>query len=70
MMLFPAVLMNFPDSKVFLIGEWSIPEIFSLKAMTCPPSWIIEDMHVRNVNRNIQTEIYKFELLFIKHWIQ
>ncbi len=21
-------------------------EIFSLKAMNCPPSWIIEDMHV------------------------
>ena len=24
MMLFPAVLMNFPNSKVCLIGEWSI----------------------------------------------
>ena len=24
-MLFPAVLMNFPNSKVCLIGEWSIP---------------------------------------------
>ena len=23
-MLFPAVLMNFPNSKVCLIGEWSI----------------------------------------------
>ena len=25
MMLFPAVLMNFPNLKVCLIGEWSIP---------------------------------------------
>ena len=24
MILFPAVLMNFPNSKVCLIGEWSI----------------------------------------------
>ena len=24
MMLFPAVLMNFPNSEVFLIGEWPI----------------------------------------------
>ncbi len=24
MMLFPAVLMNFPNSKICLIGEWSI----------------------------------------------
>ena len=24
MMLFPAVLMNFPNSEVCLIGEWSI----------------------------------------------
>ena len=26
MMLFPAVLMNFPNSEVCLIGEWSISE--------------------------------------------
>ena len=24
MMIFPAMLMNFPNSKVCLIGEWSI----------------------------------------------
>ena len=30
MMLFPAVLMNFLNSKVCLIGEWSITVYFSL----------------------------------------
>ncbi len=27
MMLFPAVLMNFPNSEVCLIGEWSITQL-------------------------------------------
>ena len=27
-MLFPAVLIDFPNSKVCLMGEWSIPEYF------------------------------------------
>ena len=34
MMLFPAVLMNFPNSKVCLIGEWSIPSVPQLLVIT------------------------------------
>ncbi len=33
-MLFPAVLMNFPNSKVFLIGEWSISRLKQLLIVT------------------------------------
>ncbi len=32
MMLFPAVLINFPNSEVCLIGEWSINLYFDAKS--------------------------------------
>ena len=33
MMLFPAVLMNFPNSEVCLIGEWSIAPLLFVESL-------------------------------------
>ena len=35
MMLFPAVLMNFPNSKVCVIGEWSIELQVAVRISVC-----------------------------------
>ena len=57
-MLFPAVLMNFPNSKVCLIGEWSIQ--FSLTIFICiykmleaKPGFIINCVNVLWLKRFI-----------------
>ena len=36
MMLFPAVLMNFPNSIVCLTGEWSIGNVFISECLIFP----------------------------------
>ena len=39
-MLFPAVLMNFPNSKVCLIGEWSISVNTEIPEWSAYRSWL------------------------------